>query len=561
MRDTLRIALFAPRSGNCGVGDYSERLSSHLLATAPAGWPNLVIDRHRLLFGPIANVAPLILSVLGSRYDVVHLQYHPALLSGSSRRFHARILGRLNYLAILLVLLGRKFVRSRISGLVERGLLRPKFFITVHGLATPVRTSLSAWLRRSDCIIVHSESSRAALISGGIPYQRIVVVPIGANHADRTTCESGETAGAGESHQVKVVLFGFIHEAKGHHVAIQALSLLPEPYRLVICGAPRLRAHQQYLDRLRMEVRRNGLEERVEFTGFVPDSEIGAILSQAACAVFPYMWRDGWQESSAALSMALGYELPVIASDTPVFRGINDRYGCMQLVQRGDARVLARVIRQVAENLELQERLREGTRRYLADTSWESVAKLTLRTYIGFAVDHPDSLYDEAGQRERVAWLRQKAIGTSLEIGCATGFVTEVVGEAVGIDLRLDRLGVAKRLRSGLDFLAADATRLPFPDDSFDTVLMPEVLDHLPRDLATGAIVEAGRVARSLLLATVGRAESEGYAGDATAGARNREHLWVSDRRGLTSLFGGFEVELVPSSDGRFWLLAAMKVH
>ncbi len=49
----------------------------------------------------------------------------------------------------------------------------------------------------------------------------------------------------------------------------------------------------------------------------------------------------------------------------------------------------------------------------------------------------------------------------------------------------------------------ADARALPFPDNSFDTVVLGEVLEHLDKDGARQAVAEARRVARERVVATI----------------------------------------------------------
>lgn len=65
-----------------------------------------------------------------------------------------------------------------------------------------------------------------------------------------------------------------------------------------------------------------------------------------------------------------------------------------------------------------------------------------------------------------------------LDVACGTGIVArtaaEVVGSdgsVVGIDLNEAMLDVARRIRPDIEWRQGDAADLPFPDDSFDTVL------------------------------------------------------------------------------------------
>jgi GT2 family glycosyltransferase/ubiquinone/menaquinone biosynthesis C-methylase UbiE len=66
--------------------------------------------------------------------------------------------------------------------------------------------------------------------------------------------------------------------------------------------------------------------------------------------------------------------------------------------------------------------------------------------------------------------------------------------EVVSIDLNAEYATSPLNRRPGSQFLAADATRLPFSDESFDLVTMFDVLEHVPDD--EQAVAEALRVLR-----------------------------------------------------------------
>ncbi len=80
-----------------------------------------------------------------------------------------------------------------------------------------------------------------------------------------------------------------------------------------------------------------------------------------------------------------------------------------------------------------------------------------------------------------------------LEIGCGTGLILDRVKDvsksAVGVDLGVGMLRGA--LERGLDVAQADATALPFADESFDVVYSFKVLAHI-EDIGT-ALAEPGR--------------------------------------------------------------------
>jgi ubiquinone/menaquinone biosynthesis C-methylase UbiE len=80
--------------------------------------------------------------------------------------------------------------------------------------------------------------------------------------------------------------------------------------------------------------------------------------------------------------------------------------------------------------------------------------------------------------------------GTSLELGCGTGFFTlnlklaGVIDEAHVTDLSPGMVEVAQRNARALGFeiegRVADAERLPYDDDTFDVVIGHAVLHHIP---------------------------------------------------------------------------------
>ena len=73
-----------------------------------------------------------------------------------------------------------------------------------------------------------------------------------------------------------------------------------------------------------------------------------------------------------------------------------------------------------------------------------------------------------------------------LDVGCGTGANLEMLGEfgdAEGVDVSTDALSFCRQ--RGLDSVRlGEAEKLPYPDASFDIVMMISVLEHLDDDLA-----------------------------------------------------------------------------
>ena len=69
-----------------------------------------------------------------------------------------------------------------------------------------------------------------------------------------------------------------------------------------------------------------------------------------------------------------------------------------------------------------------------------------------------------------------------LDIGCSEGFFLgdlETTGPKVGIDIDFERLCIGKKHRPSVDFVYADASRLPFRQDSFHVIVFIGVLPYI----------------------------------------------------------------------------------
>jgi SAM-dependent methyltransferase len=88
-----------------------------------------------------------------------------------------------------------------------------------------------------------------------------------------------------------------------------------------------------------------------------------------------------------------------------------------------------------------------------------------------------------------------------LDVGCGTGVLARAAADRVaaeaqvtGLDLNEGMLAVARRLRPQIDWRHGDATKLPFPDGSYDVVVSQFALMYFPDRGA--AIKETVRVLR-----------------------------------------------------------------
>ena len=73
-----------------------------------------------------------------------------------------------------------------------------------------------------------------------------------------------------------------------------------------------------------------------------------------------------------------------------------------------------------------------------------------------------------------------------LDVGCADGTLTAKIAESLpkskvtGLDLYKSAINYAKKRYPHLDFVVADARKMPFKNSYFDTVICVETLEHIP---------------------------------------------------------------------------------
>jgi glycosyltransferase involved in cell wall biosynthesis len=107
-----------------------------------------------------------------------------------------------------------------------------------------------------------------------------------------------------------LLCFGIVRPYKGLQFAIEAvakLNLKAKPYHLLVAGEiwDDKQRYQDLIDHLKL-TEQVTLEDR-----YIPNDEIGRYFSAADVFLAPYI--DGTQ--SAAIKLALGYGLPIVASD------------------------------------------------------------------------------------------------------------------------------------------------------------------------------------------------------------------------------------------------------
>lgn len=136
-------------------------------------------------------------------------------------------------------------------------------------------------------------------------------------------------------------------------------------------------------------------------------------------------------------------------------------------------------------------------------------------------VGHPDSIYNSSDQIERIKWLmRYNMKKPIMEIGTACGYVLNKLDGDIGIDIRPDRLLVAKRKYPDKKFYYGNIFNLtPFYNTGINSVVMSEILEHISFEFSHHAIIHCLNVA-PIVYYTVPNATKDINA------TKNQEHKW-----------------------------------
>jgi glycosyltransferase involved in cell wall biosynthesis len=174
--------------------------------------------------------------------------------------------------------------------------------------------------------------------------------------------------------------FGFLHPSKGADTLIEAVALLERSVHVVFIGG-RLGesdsdTNRRFVAGIEEKIRKLNLENRIHWTGFVPDNEVSAYMAASDLMVMPY--QDGVSLRRGTLMAILAHGRPLLSTISdgdihPLSHGEN----CW-LVPAGDASSLANAVNMLLDSGELRRRLGRAAAAIAAQFSWQKIAAETI---------------------------------------------------------------------------------------------------------------------------------------------------------------------------------------
>jgi glycosyltransferase-like protein len=176
---------------------------------------------------------------------------------------------------------------------------------------------------------------------------------------------------------------GGVEPRKGSVYLFEALGRLrhelPTPVVLAVVGGHSFQDYAAYRDAALAALPSLGLTlgSDVVLLGTIDDEELAGWYQAADALAFPSV-KEGW---GLAVLEAMSQDLPVVASDLPVFREYLTDHVDALLPRVADAVSLAAAMRELVTDRALGDRLRAGGRALLPRFTWEASARRHLELY------------------------------------------------------------------------------------------------------------------------------------------------------------------------------------
>lgn len=213
-------------------------------------------------------------------------------------------------------------------------------------------------LREADRIVAISECTRRDIAElGGVPIERIdLIYQSCATHfsAEVSPVKLEEAGLRWQLPDRYVLCVGTIEERKNALLAVKALRWLPDDVHLVLVGRS-----TKYAEKLRQEVHRDGLSQRVHLIFGVASEDLPALYAKAEAFVYP----SRYEGFGIPIIEAIRMGLPVVACTGSCLEeagGPENIY-----VSPDDAEALAAGLRQVLKGAEGREARIEHSREYI----------------------------------------------------------------------------------------------------------------------------------------------------------------------------------------------------
>lgn len=251
--------------------------------------------------------------------DLVHIQYETSFFLKKGRDYYLRLLSKIKMPVIVTLHevyeeFPQTFPRSKISG---RGPLLAVKKI-VYDYKHPVQTAYSNHCSRSfgaDLILVHHRYHKDILLKKGIKPEHVEILQFPIK---KSTNEAKFKWKIG-----KPILFGstgFINPGYDYQLLFSVLEKMKSDWKFIWIGGLRNNEHEKILENLKQMIIERKWQNRFIITGWVSDEKQSEMLGKMDIYLSLFKYRS----SSSTVSRAIGALKPVIATEIPMIKELNE---------------------------------------------------------------------------------------------------------------------------------------------------------------------------------------------------------------------------------------------
>lgn len=154
-------------------------------------------------------------------------------------------------------------------------------------------------------------------------------------------------------------------------------------------------------------------------------------------------------------------------------------------------------------------------------------------------------------KKNRFRVIERLCKGNVIELGCGVGHLTGMIRnhgfEVMGVDISVEKIHRARKHYPDIEFIRRDILDLSLPSETFDTVILAEVLEHVDENAGTEIMLKAWRLLRpkGRLIVSVPNEDC----------IPHHHHVRQFDRNGLKKLMHQFGNPMLVTDQPFKWIM------
>ncbi len=235
-------------------------------------------------------------------------------------------------------------------------------------------------IKQSDHIITISNFSKSDIVKQyKVPKDKVTVAYPGYNSAVfkplKDQVKINQIKNRYQIDQDYVIFVGTVQPRKNLKRLIQSFQNINN-LKLVIVGKTSGEGREGWMfDEILKEPKNLGIEDRVVFTGFIPDEELGILLNGAKAFILPSLW-EGF---GIPVVDAMACGIPVIVSNVSSLPEVVGKAGL--LINPNSVNEIEQSIRTISTDQKLWQKKSKESFVQAQKFSWDKMAKIVLKTF------------------------------------------------------------------------------------------------------------------------------------------------------------------------------------